>query len=231
MYTEAPSTGIKTKPSKYLIVQWFISVTEEEIRQGVFQDESPERHTLVFVRNLEGLLTLTDDPQMKRYLDVVDGFPDELAQKRLHQLTEKSIPEVLPPGRLRKFSLPWFGEGLEISRHETHLQYLQEFANDFVEKMTELIDKAYKTEDNEDLEALRNLYNEVIHHAKFAEIKTEIFHGREEETQIVQKYLNRKIMGQHTPLIVVANSGFGKTAFMASIAKKVSKSTKAWITK
>ena len=117
------------------------------------------------------------------------------------------------------------------SRHETHLQYLQEFANEFVEKMTELIDKAYKTEDNEDLEALRNLYNEVIHHAKLAEIKTEIFHGREEETQIVQQYLNGKIMGQHTPLIVVANSGFGKTAFMASIAKKVSKSTRAWITK
>ena len=71
-------------------------------------------------------------------------------------------------------------------------------------------------DDMEEAVYMKDLYHEVLHHAKFAHIKSSIFCGREESLEKIRSYLT---LPSHKPFIVGGGSGLGKTALLAYVAR------------
>ena len=152
-------------------------------------------------------------------MDIRGGRPDRVAQERLKELTSHKIPLDLKSSQIQTYNVQWKGEKLENSSEADHKDYLHNFCEDFVTRVKELIDRTTSVDSDQD--DVKQLYIEVLHHAKFASLKTEVFHGRETEIALIKTYLTKDKIARRTPLVVVAESGFGKTSLMAVAAMQV----------
>ena len=148
------------------------------------------------------------------------------AQERLAKLKGEKLGQVLTE-RSDTFELEWNGTNLE-SRTDSKLeQYLTSFCDRFISDVKSLIVKSVSNResaggsanlglDAEDTE----LYQEIIHHLRFANSKLALFCGREDELAQIRHHLT-KTPATHAPVIVHAPSGHGKTSLLAKCLQQV----------
>ena len=69
-----------------------ISVTEDEIHNGILTVDNVDTACYWFKRTLEGLTENTGDKTARRYMDIAKGEPDEDAVKLLNKLKYSAVP-------------------------------------------------------------------------------------------------------------------------------------------
>lgn len=197
-------------------------MTEEEVDYGLLKATHPESRVLAYIRDLDGLISQTDDRYAPRFVDLVDnGQVNEVAVLLRDKLREEAVPKILPEDNIRRYHVPWLGLPLEGSKNEEHEKYLKDFCEDFRNDMMRLVRSCVQDDSSaEYMEQMQNLFQEVLHHNRFTTEKTQIFCGREEEVARIKKYLTKCKWSDHRPLVVTGKSGYGKTALLAYVASK-----------
>ncbi|GFO39254.1 NACHT and WD repeat domain-containing protein 1 [Plakobranchus ocellatus] len=202
-------------------------VTEHEVRCGVIDAEARDRHSLVFLRDMEGLGkedTLSGDSATMKYKDMLRDVEtliiDRDAEKYLTALRNK-LASDLKPENVKAYTVNWAYGGVDPASYESHAQYISRFCADFISGVEELImeDQIVK----ESLINQRNfysIYSEVLHHAHFCQSKCRSFCGQDDTLNKIRDYImdptNRK------PLVVYADSGAGKTSVLAMAMNRLS---------
>lgn len=198
-----------------------ITVTEEEMGQGVFKSEKPEQQVLCYIRALRGIEDDHNNPAAELFIDLdQSSHIDAFAQHLRRELHDKKIPPVLPECNIKRYKVNWTSVPLEDSQDSEHNTYLHDFCEDFKRDMRRLIDSAYEDYDDEEFQLVTSLYHEVLHHARFAMVKCEVFCGRSHELDQMHLYLKdtRENVSHGLPFLVYGKSGIGKTALLAKAA-------------
>ncbi|KAL4239740.1 NACHT domain- and WD repeat-containing protein 1 [Mactra antiquata] len=207
--------------------EYFLSVTECEIKDGILDAKDVDAHCLVYNRTLTRVdQTGINDNVTHRFLDVIqnkeDGRSLNEVNKEVEQLRNslrEKVKSCLPDTNKKDYCVHWMPKGLSADITE-HLQYLKGFCADFIEDCTRLIEKA-ETEKGTliDTRNYYSYYDETIHHLKFCQSKCESFCGQEMVLAAAKKYILNKT--GRRPLIIHAESGLGKTSIMAMIMKSI----------
>ncbi|KAL3867039.1 hypothetical protein ACJMK2_044276 [Sinanodonta woodiana] len=203
--------------------KYYISVTEDEIKLGMFEcPESVNEKCLCFIRNIESLKDKIDHNRAGKFIDlsvsplVNSGKPAELdteAQDLLSYLRDKKIPEVLDKQNIVRLSTKW-SEKDGINKDDNK-EYIAEFMDSFFQKMCWLIDKNLSSIGNLHMNSLRH---EVIESLKIRHDWNEVFYGRDDILKQVQGYICDK--NNSMPLVLYGESGCGKTAIMAACSNQ-----------
>ena len=191
-------------------------MTEDEITHGILKAKNPNDHALCYIRNIQGLEDSLDNRLAARYIDMVGNEVDQGARDLLSDLCNRKIPSYLDKSNLRHYNAVWTENGLSTDGCEENAIYLDKFCEDFVCDMKRLIN--LQLEKHERLGACASLYQEVLHHAKFAQTKCASFCGREDLLKDIEGRI-RELGGSTEPLVIHAGSGCGKTSVMAMVAK------------
>ncbi|CAD5113598.1 DgyrCDS2759 [Dimorphilus gyrociliatus] len=202
-------------------IRYFLSVTENEIERGLLNVDNADEKSLCYVRELHGLKENIDFSTASRFIDIDSNkrVPDNSSLHFRTKLATERIPLKLQGKNIREYKLAWDKCSLEDCQHEEHGNYLKEFSEHFINDLKTLIEK--KLKDEKIAKSYPAVYQEALHHSKFANTKCEVFFGREEEIEEIREYILRK--GQSQPLVVCAPSGFGKTALLAHIVRLIPK--------
>ena len=195
-------------------------MTEDEIKHGLLTVNDPSSATLCYERNLEGVANDSENIKVGKFIDLDENLKlDEEAQQLLDELKTVKVPSTLGKERISSYTVPWKNQPLEESDDSEHLKYLEEFADKFIDDMKKLIQQ--KLEDDMDQAVyMKDLYHEVLHHAKFAYIKSIIFCGREESLKNIKHYLSTSD-GMIRPFVIGGGSGLGKTALLAYVGRSI----------
>ena len=192
---------------------WAISVTDEEIDNGLLQDPKRDEHCLCFVRNLTNINMKHD--KAWRFIDKLDtGDVDNVAQSLLSELKEKKILRLLSSTNIFNYEIPWSDtDGVNTKDHDT---YLKKFCDTVEKEILRLVDigLANKHQVKGD-----SLYEEVLEHAHQGIAKCERFHGRMDVLSDIKVYLTSS---NDQPFVIYGESGCGKTSIMAKAALCVS---------
>ncbi|XP_059176942.1 uncharacterized protein LOC131956487 [Physella acuta] len=197
---------------------YLMSVTEHEARNGIIQAKDPNSHGLVFLRELEGLSPQSyADVGAARHKDLVSVEGQLQADQQADQLIsgfKKDLQSSLQSSNVKSYTVPWVAGGLQPETIQHHSQYLNQFCQDFVSGVQQLIQA-----DMQAMEALirqqeyYSLYSEVLHHAHFCRLKCQTFCGQQDSLDLIRDYIldpsNRK------PFVIFAQSGLGKTSLLA----------------
>lgn len=187
------------------------SVTENEIQHGLLEyDGDKARKCLCFMRHIQDMTDNLHHAKSAKFIDMDSNEVDDEAVNMLKLLKEEKIPGVLPAENISRYTVSWSGDvGINP---EQHVDYLNQFCEDFYRKMTECIDQSVAS-----MTGLQKdkLLTEVVQHRKMAEAWTSIFHGREDVLSEIQKYVCGSFK---RPFVIHGPSGSGKTAVMAKCA-------------
>lgn len=195
--------------------KYFMSVTEEEVLQGILKTAAkPRNHCLCFIRIIDDIKRHLNHNKAWRFIDMVNQEKiDEEAQEILTNLRDNQVLDKMENSNISKKTVKWSEQG-GISKEE-HRQYLHEFGDTFYTGVKQLIDKAVQ----EELRlAHDDLYIEVLQHLTMAKERCSMFHGREDILEQVSSYLCGK---SDEPLTVYGPSGCGKTSIIAEVARQV----------
>ncbi|RDD38573.1 NACHT and WD repeat domain-containing protein 2 [Trichoplax sp. H2] len=200
--------------------KYFISVTEREIHQAVFQGNGENNHyCLCFKRTISDLdhMIASGSKQAELYTDVVSTTQevDTRAQTLLAQLRESKLPEKLPSSNILHHTVE-LNQSLKIDR-TAHQEYIASFCDDYYQKLMELINASIKDYHNKQEIVHDPLVVEILQHIRFCREKCRTFHGRESLLAQVQAYIKQK-QPSLSPYAVYGESGSGKTTFMAKVA-------------
>ncbi|XP_045212692.2 uncharacterized protein LOC123563752 [Mercenaria mercenaria] len=205
--------------------QYFLSVTECEIQDGILKAQDVDKHCLVYNRVFKGLdgacLQLKDAPRFKDVTKTEKGnvINEEVADLRQSLFDDKIKPK-LSSSNIKGYKIHFIPNGVNPEENEEHSIYIKQFCLDFITDCKNLIDKA--GEENENLIQMSNYYTdyaETIHHLKFCQSKCESFCGQEKVLQAAKNYILDQ--SGRKPLIMHAESGVGKTSIMAMIMKSI----------
>ena len=113
--------------------------------------------------------------RIHKYHTVYHSYPstssiDEEARKSLKNLKTKYLPSVVGEDSIQRYTLPWTPSGIDPS-HPMHAKYLDDICNKFRDGITRMIDRSLKLRPEVTDQAVANLYEEVLHHAKFCHTK------------------------------------------------------------
>lgn len=136
----------------------------------------------------------------------------------LNTLCSTTIPQVLGTCNIRHYSIPWRDGGTGAS-HEEHAAYLNQLSDAFVEDLQALILKGLQAKSRiiPQTEYYTN-YEELLHHLRFTVEKCETFRGQ----QTMLDSIRQKLEGATSShLIIVAESGVGKTSLIAMTMKMI----------
>ncbi|XP_052261935.1 uncharacterized protein LOC127865910 isoform X2 [Dreissena polymorpha] len=208
--------------------QFFISVTECEIQDGILNASDVNSHCLVYKRQFNGVDDKAlADAQASRFMEIktTDKGPaiDGEVQTLRTDLFEKKIKSKLKDSNIHTYTLAWTPQGVSPEQSTQHKDYLARFCKDFIKDCTHLIDIAWQEVSQIPIK-LSNYYSdyvETIHHLSFCNMKCESFAGQEEVLDKARAYILNDFI--KTPLIIHAESGVGKTSIMAMIMKSIPK--------
>ena len=195
-------------------------MTEREVHCGLQHTDDVAYRALCYTRHLDGIEGCeVTDKWLSRFIDLTpDGEIDQIAMVMSKALREEKVPQKIPAGKPRSYQTQWTGTPLEASTEATHTKYLEKFCEDFVADMKAVISANLLNIAVSKRKEAEVLYSEVLHHAKFARHKCEIFCGREEALKLIKTYLKDSKLNRH-PLVISGKSGYGKTSLMAYAAK------------
>ena len=156
---------------------FFISVTEKEIVNGILSVSNANERTLCFIREIDGIRDHLTDSKASKYIDShtsTDGQPmiDEEAEQLLNRLKKTRIPNTLQSKNIFSYNVPWTSNG--INRHD-HAKYIAQFNEDFHRAIQEQIDSCVQSRVNIVSDPLQH---EILEHAIQRKTYVAKFHGR-----------------------------------------------------
>ena len=156
---------------------FFISITEKEIVNGILSVSNANQRTLCFIREIDGIHQHLTDNKASKYIDLqdsADGQPviDEEAERLLNRLKKQRIPNALQSKNIFSYRVPWTSNG--INRHD-HGQYIAKFNDDFYKAIKEQIDTCVQSRV---MRVSDPLQHEILEHAIQCKTYVAKFHGR-----------------------------------------------------
>ncbi|CAF2516523.1 unnamed protein product [Rotaria sp. Silwood2] len=195
---------------------FFISVTEKEIINGILSAKDANERTLCFLREIVDIKNHISDEKTRKYIDMPsESVIDQEAEKLLDRLKNVRIPNALKSQNIFKYKLHWSPNG--INRQE-HSEYIEEFNNDFYTAMKEQIDRCAQSRYTI---GSNSLQHEVIEHAIQCKTYIAKFHGRIDVLSKLEKFVKDNI--EYRPCVVYGESGCGKTSVIAKTATEIFK--------
>ncbi len=155
-------------------VFFFLAVTEDEIRNGIFYDKMKNR-TLVFHRNVTDLLENLHHSKADKFIDMVPGSGkvDAEAQKLLDKLKHKKIPLEVKAEDTKTFNIKWSNNnGINA---KDHVKYLEDLCTVFSNMLKKhVLHSLTKMDDlTKDPRVL-----EVLQHSSTCETRCQLFQVR-----------------------------------------------------
>ncbi|XP_064636230.1 uncharacterized protein LOC135493155 isoform X2 [Lineus longissimus] len=200
------------------IQKYLISVTENEIRDGILEAADIGDHCLWFYRDIEDIYNQPKNYAFGRYTDVKTN--EAQTAKVIYSLEnlKSKLCFIMPKNNIKEYILKWDeAEGINPTSVPEHAKYLEELAQDFENQMKSLIERGI--EKKQKIAIHDSLYEEVLQHTAFCQEKISKFHGREDTIQEILNYFETS--GKSKPFVVHGKSGCGKTSIMAAAAQKI----------
>ncbi|CAF3724767.1 unnamed protein product [Rotaria socialis] len=196
--------------------EFFISVTEKEIINGILSAKDANERTLCFFRDIVDIRDHLSDSKALKYIDMSSqSVIDQEADKLLNRLKTNRIPAALKPKNIFTYKVHWSSNGIN---REDHCEYIEQFNNDFFLAMKEQIDRCVQSRHTIGSDSLQH---EVLEHAIQCKTYVTKFHGRTDVLSELEKFVkNNK---EYRPCVVYGESGCGKTSVLAKTATEVFK--------
>ncbi|XP_077984718.1 NACHT domain- and WD repeat-containing protein 1-like [Glandiceps talaboti] len=190
-----------------------ISVTEQEIYQGILKSHDQERTSLWFHRVFTNVKMEKTNPILGRFIETEDVNGDD-ATPLLESLKTDKLKRILPESNVKTYTVKWADEGINPEDITDHKKYINKLCDDFENTIRDKISAGITERAQSDI--MDPLYEEVTQHVAFCQTKCELFHGREDTLGLIEDYMksNRQV-----PLVVHGPSGSGKTSVVAMAAK------------
>ncbi|KRT79411.1 hypothetical protein AMK59_8471 [Oryctes borbonicus] len=137
---------------------YFMSVTEREVINGILNVKNTKNHCLAYVRMINNI-NLQNLKKASLFVDIINRSIDAEATKLLANLRDERLPDKIETTNMQKYTVDWIGrEGLDP---ETHEEYLKNFITHFYKNIIKLVDRAMRKEDSS---ALGQIITEILQH-------------------------------------------------------------------
>ncbi|XP_050685594.1 NACHT and WD repeat domain-containing protein 2 [Leptidea sinapis] len=185
---------------------YFMSVTEREVINGVLNVKNTKNHCLAYVRYINNI-NLQNLKKASNFVDILNRSLDAEASKLLADLRDVRLPEKIETTNIQKYTVEWIGrEGLD---NETHGEYLNHFISHFYKNIIKLVDRAMRKEDSS---AQGQIVTEILQHLHACNNSVKVFHGREPDLNFIEDYMKNT---SDKPLVLYGEGGCGKTSLLA----------------
>lgn len=205
----AASLYAQGKIDKEIMHNYFMSVTEREVINGLLNVKNTKNHTLAYVRYINNI-NLQNLKKASNYVDILNRSLDTEAAKLMSDLRDVRLPAKIEESNFQKYTIEWIGrEGLDI---ETHEEYLNHFIAHFYKNIVKLVDRAMRKEDSSPQGVI---VTEILQHLHACNNSVKIFYGREDTLQLIEAYM---LGPSEKPLVLFGEGGCGKTSMLSKAA-------------
>ncbi|KAK6631349.1 hypothetical protein RUM44_005875 [Polyplax serrata] len=188
---------------------YFMSVTEREVINGILNVKNTKNHTLAYLRYINNI-NLQNLKKASLYVDILNRSLDAEASKLLANLRDERVPARIETTNIQRYTVEWIGrEGLDT---ETHEEYLQHFITHFYKNITKLVDRAMRKEDSS---AQGQIVTEILQHLHACNNSVKVFCGRENHLVKIETYMKSE---NEKPIVLYGEGGCGKTSLLAKAA-------------
>ncbi|XP_026816728.1 NACHT and WD repeat domain-containing protein 2 isoform X2 [Rhopalosiphum maidis] len=197
------------KIDKDTMHNYYMSVTEREVINGILKVKNTKNHCLAYVRYINNI-NLQNLKKASNFLDIVNRSIDTEASRLLGNLRDERLVQKIETTNYQKYTVEWIGrEGLDT---ETHQEYLQNFIMHFYKNITKLVDRAMRKEDSS---PQGQIVTEILQHLHACHNSVKVFYGREDSLKHIEQYMKSKC---EKPMILFGEGGCGKTSLLAKAA-------------
>ncbi|KAL2749964.1 NACHT and WD repeat domain-containing protein 2 [Vespula maculifrons] len=188
---------------------YFMSVTEREVINGVLNVKNTKNHCLAYIRYINNI-NLQNLRKASLFIDIANRSLDNEACRLLANLRDERLPDKIENTNLQRYTVEWIGrEGLDP---ETHSEYLQHFITHFYRNIIKLVDRAMRKEDSS---AQGQIITEILQHLHACNNSVKIFYGREDILENIKYHM---LGDSEKPLVLYGEGGCGKTSLLAKSA-------------
>ncbi|KAG7296838.1 hypothetical protein JYU34_019694 [Plutella xylostella] len=197
------------KIDKETMHNYFMSVTEREVINGVLNVKNTKNHCLAYVRYINNI-NLQNLKKASNFVDILNRSLDAEASKLLADLRDVRLPEKIETTNIQKYTVEWIGrEGLDT---ESHGEYLNHFIAHFYKNIIKLVDRAMRKEDSS---AQGQIVTEILQHLHACNNSVKVFYGRAEDLDFIENYMKNS---SDKPLVLYGEGGCGKTSLLSKSA-------------
>ncbi|KAK5645668.1 hypothetical protein RI129_004132 [Pyrocoelia pectoralis] len=210
LFRKASSTLYQQgKIDKDAMHNYFMSVTEREVINGILNVKNTKNHCLAYLRYINNI-NLQNLKKASLFVDIINRSLDQESCKLLANLRDERLPDKIETSNLQKYTVEWIGrEGLDP---ETHEEYLKHFITHFYKNIVKLVDRAMRKEDSS---ATGQIVTEILQHLHACNNSVRVFYGREDSLEKIQNYM----LGESDkPMVLYGEGGCGKTSLLAKSA-------------
>ncbi|XP_055309195.1 NACHT and WD repeat domain-containing protein 2-like, partial [Sitodiplosis mosellana] len=205
----AASLSSAGKIDKDQMHNYFMSVTEREVINGILNVKNTKNHCLAYVRYINNI-NLQNLKKASLFVDIINRSLDTEASKLLANLRDERLPNKIETTNIQKYTVEWIGrEGVDT---ETHEEYLNNFIAHFYKNIIKLVDRAMRKEDSS---AQGQIVTEILQHLHACNNSVKVFYGREESLKRIENYM---LNYSEKPLVLYGEGGCGKTSLLAKSA-------------
>ncbi|XP_011493787.1 PREDICTED: NACHT and WD repeat domain-containing protein 2 [Ceratosolen solmsi marchali] len=187
---------------------YFMSVTEREVINGILNVKNTKNHCLAYLRYINNI-NLQNLRKASLYLDILNRSLDNEAAKLLTDLRDVRVPNKIESANLQRYYLFPITRLVSII---THSEYLQQFITHFYRNIIKLVDRAMKKEDSS---AQGQIITEILQHLHACNNSVRVFYGREDSLDKIENYM---LGNSDKPLVLYGEGGCGKTSLLAKSA-------------
>ena len=172
------------------------------------------------MRTIVDLKNYITSKSANRFIDIICEEPDrkvkvdEECELLMESLKNDKLKRWLPSeSNTASFEVLWkFDDGIDRVQHS---QYIDDFCENFHEKMRNLVDRVAHAQFSP---TLPPLVEDVITHWHVVRDHVTCFVGRSDALRVVRDYVTSN---DSKPLVITGPQGSGKTALLSRIAMKV----------
>ncbi|CAB3365460.1 Hypothetical predicted protein [Cloeon dipterum] len=198
------------KIDKDTMHNYFMSVTEREIINGILNVKNTKNHCLGYIRYINNI-NLQNLKKASLFIDILNRSLDTEACKLMADLRDVRLPNKIEATNLQRYTIEWIGrEGLDP---DTHSEYLQHFITHFYKNMVKLVDRAMRKEDSS---AQGQIVTEILQHMNACMSCVEVFYGREDTLERIRAHQQNPEAKK--PLVLYGEGGCGKTSMLSKSA-------------
>ncbi|XP_049825029.1 NACHT and WD repeat domain-containing protein 2 [Aethina tumida] len=188
---------------------YFMSVTEREVINGILNVKNTKNHCLAYIRYINNI-NLQNLKKASLFVDIINRSLDTESSKLLANLRDERLPNKIESSNIQKYTVEWIGrEGLD---NETHEDYLKHFITHFYKNIIKLVDRAMRKEDSS---AQGQIVTEILQHLHACNNSVKVFYGREDNLEHIHRYM---VGDSDKILVLYGEGGCGKTSLLAKAA-------------